>query len=234
MINSMAAVRQLVFEEKKLTMEELTKAMADNFEGHEEIRRLCLNADKYGNDSEHVDAVAGEMFTYLADEIEQYKSKFGNMTPGILPVTGNIAFGKEVGALPSGRLAWSPLADGLSPSAGTDTEGPTAVMKSVSKIPHSRFVQGTLLNMKVEPDLVETEKGKTQMMALLKSMCTLGIHHMQFNVVSREKLLHAQKHPEEHKGLLIRVAGYTAYFVELDKEVQDDIINRTTQKGLAM
>lgn len=233
LINSLAAVRQLVFEEKLMTMDELCAALADNFAGHETVRELCLKADKYGNDNPKVDDIASEMFTFLADEIEGYESKFGKMTPGILPVTGNIAFGKDVGALPSGRLAWKPLADGLSPSAGTDLEGPSAVMKSVSKIPHARFVQGTLLNMKVEPDLVATDNGKAQMMALLKSMCTLGIHHMQFNVISREKLLQAQKYPEEHRGLLIRVAGYTAYFVELDKDVQDDIISRTTQKGLA-
>lgn len=231
LINSMAAVRQLVFEEKTVAMGDLCDALADNFNGYEAIRELCVNADKYGNDNPKVDDIASEMFTFFADEIEQYSSKFGKMTPGILPVTGNIAFGKDVGALPSGRLAWKPLADGLSPSGGTDLEGPTSVMKSVSKIPHARFVQGTLLNMKVEPEFVATDNGKAQMIALLKSMCTLGIHHMQFNVISREKLLLAQKNPEEYRDLLIRVAGYTAYFVELDKEVQDDIIGRTTQKG---
>ncbi|QHI72155.1 glycyl radical protein [Aminipila terrae] len=232
LINSMAAVRQLIFEDKTVIMEVLCQALANNFEGYESVQELCLKVPKYGNDNPKVDDIAGEMFTFLADEIEGYSSKFGKMTPGILPVTGNIAFGKEVGALPSGRLAWKPLADGLSPSGGTDVEGPTAVLKSVSKIPHARFVQGTLLNLKVEPELVETDKGKAQVMALLKSMCTLGIHHVQFNVISREKLLLAQKYPEEYKGLLIRVAGYTAYFVELDKEVQDDIISRTTQKGI--
>lgn len=232
LINSMAAVRKLVFEDKAVKMEDLCQALADDFMGHDEIQKMCQDAPKYGNDDSGVDDIAGEMFTFLADEIEQYSNKFGKMTPGILPVTGNIAFGKEVGALPSGRNAWKPLADGLSPNGGTDFEGPTAVMKSVSKIPHARFVQGTLLNMKIEPEMLETDNGKAQMMALLKSMCTLGIHHMQFNVISRETLLKAQQNPDEYRGLLVRVAGYTAYFVELDKEVQDDIINRTTQNKM--
>jgi formate C-acetyltransferase len=151
------------------------------------------------------------------------------MTPGILPVSGNTPFGLEVGALPSGRPGWKPLADGVSPSGGTDIKGPTAVIKSVAGLPHARFVQGTLLNMKVEPDLFSSEFGISQMMALLKSLCSLGLYHVQFNVIDQAKLIAAQKHPEEYKGLLVRVAGYTAYFVELGKDVQDEIIARTVQ-----
>ena len=158
-----------------------------------------------------------------------YSSKFGKMTPGILPVSGNTPFGLEVGALPSGRMAWKPLADGVSPSGGTDIKGPTAVIKSVASLPHGRFVQGTLLNMKVEPDLFSSEFGVSQMMALLKSLCSLGVYHVQFNVIDQEKLIAAQRHPEDYKGLLVRVAGYTAYFVELGKDVQDEIIARTVQ-----
>ena len=176
--------------------------------------------------------IAGEMFTFIANEIESYRSKFGTMTPGILPVSGNTPFGLEVGALPSGRHAWKPLADGVSPNGGTDTEGPGAVLKSVSHLPHDRFVQGTLLNMKIEPEMLNSENGIMQMMALLKSMCSLGIFHVQFNVIDRETLLAAQERPEEYRGLLIRVAGYTAYFTELGKDVQDEIIARTEQESL--
>lgn len=229
LVNSLAAVRQLVYEDRSVTMEELIAALAANFEGYEHVRELCLAAPKYGNDDDRVDNLAAEIFTYIADEIEQYESKFGRMTPGILPVSGNTPFGLEVGALPSGRKAWKPLADGVSPSGGTDLGGPTAVLKSVSHLPHDRFTQGTLLNMKVEDDLLNSENGIRQMMALLKSMCSLGIFHVQFNVIDQAKLLAAQKNPEQYKGLLIRVAGYTAYFVELGKDVQDEIIARTMQ-----
>lgn len=232
MINSMAAIRNLVFEEKKVTMQQMVDALDADFEGYEFIQQLCKNAPKYGNDNEMVDDIAGEMFTFIADEIESYKSKFGTMTPGILPVSGNTPFGLEVGALPYGRNAWKPLADGVSPNGGTDTQGPGAVLKSVSKIPHDRFVQGTLLNMKIEPEMLDSENGIQQMMALLKSMCSLGVFHVQFNVINRETLLAAQKNPKEYRGLLVRVAGYTAYFTELGKDVQDEIIGRTQQHSI--
>lgn len=232
LINSMASVKQLVYDSKRISMEDMVHALDADFEGYDVIKKLCDDAPKYGNDNELTDEIAGEMFTFIADEIESYKSKFGTMTPGILPVSGNTPFGLEVGALPSGRHAWKPLADGVSPNGGTDTEGPGAVLKSVSHLPHDRFVQGTLLNMKIEPEMLNSENGIMQMMALLKSMCSLGIFHVQFNVIDRETLLAAQERPEEYRGLLIRVAGYTAYFTELGKDVQDEIIARTEQESL--
>lgn len=197
------AVKNLVYDEKKITMEQLVKALDDDFKGHEFIQQLCKDAPKYGNGDDSVDEIIGEMYTFIADEIERYKSKFGTMTPGILPVSGNTPFGLEVGALPYGRNAWKPLADGVSPNGGTDTQGPGAVLKSVSKIPHDRFVQGTLLNMKVEPEMLNSENGIQQ-----------------------------QKNPKDYRGLLVRVAGYTAYFTELGKDVQNEIIGRTEQKFL--
>ena len=234
LINSLAAVRHIIFETQQATMAELLDALEHNFAGYEELQKFCLEAPKYGNDDPRVDEIAGDMFTFIADEIEKYSSKFGRMTPGILPVSGNTPFGLEVGALPSGRRAWKPLADGVSPSGGTDCNGPGSVLKSVANIPHARFVQGTLLNMKVEPGMLATENGITQMMALLKSMCSLGVYHVQFNVIDQEKLLRAQKNPEEYRGLLVRVAGYTAFFVELGKDVQDEIIGRTIQHGISV
>ncbi len=229
LINSAAAVRHLVYETKQLSMEKLLEALDRDFEGHEDVLRLCAEAPKYGNDDARADDLAADLFTFIADEIESYQSKFGTMTPGILPVSGNTPFGLEVGALPSGRRAWKPLADGVSPNGGTDYNGPSAVLKSVANIPHDRFVQGTLLNMKIDPEMLQTENGITQLMALLKSLCSLGVYHVQFNVVDQAKLLEAQKNPESHKGLLVRVAGYTAFFVELGKDVQDEIIARTVQ-----
>ena len=137
-----------------------------------------------------------------------------------------------VGALPSGRKSGVPLSDGLSPMQGTDVNGPTAVLKSVARINHALFGSGTLLNMKLDPVLVTTERGKLAIMNLLKSMCDLGIYHIQLNVVSAQTLLDAQKCPEQHRNLMVRVAGYTAYFCELSKQVQDEIISRTTQRML--
>ncbi|MGW8193510.1 MAG: glycyl radical protein [Desulforhopalus sp.] len=234
LVNSMAAVKHIVFDTRQATMKELLEALEHDFVGYENIARLCAAAPKYGNDDPVVNRIAGDMFTFFADEIEKYHSKFGKMTPGILPVSGNTPFGLEVGALPSGKRQWKPLADGVSPAGGTDFNGPGSVLKSVASIPHDRFVQGTLLNMKVEPAMLAEENGILQMMALLKSMCSLGVYHVQFNVIDQEKLLLAQQHPDDYRGLLVRVAGYTAYFVELGKDVQDEIIGRTVQHGISV
>ncbi len=234
LINSIAAVKHVVFDMALVSMKRLLDALAADFKGFEDILEHCVSAPKYGNDDPLVDEIAGDIFTFFADEIEQYQSKFGKMTPGILPVSGNTPFGLEVGALPSGKKAWKPLADGVSPVGGTDVNGPGAVLKSVANIPHDRFVQGTLLNLKVEPAMLSEENGIIQMMALLKSMCSLGVYHVQFNVVDQKTLIEAQQNPEEHRGLLVRVAGYTAYFVELGKDVQDEIIGRTVHHGISV
>jgi len=230
LINSLAAVKYLIYDEKKLSMKQLIEALKNNYRGYDDILNMCINAPKYGNDNEYVDKIASDIFTFIADEIEKYSGKFGKMTPGILPVSGNTPFGLEVSALPSGRLQGKPLADGVSPSAGTDCLGPSAVLKSVSRLPHDRYVQGTLLNMKIEPDYLKNDNGINQMMALLKTLCSLGIYHVQFNVIDRETLLKAQKDPKNYKSLLVRVAGYTAYFVELGEDVQNEIIARTSFK----
>lgn len=228
LVNSVYAVKYLVYDKKILTMQQIVDAISNDFKGYEDIQKLCLEAPKYGNDDEDVNELTADLFTFIADLIESYDSKFGPMTSGILPVSGNTPFGLEVGALPSGRNAFTPLADGVSPSSGTDKEGMGAIIKSVSNIPHSRFSQGTLLNLKLDPVFNQDEHSTEALMGFLKSMCALGVFHVQFNVVDKDVLLDAQKHPENYKGLLIRVAGYTAYFVELGKEVQDDIIARTS------
>lgn len=232
-VNSLAAVRHLVYDEKKVSMAELCKALDANFEGYENIEKLCMEAPKYGNDDERADWIVGEVFTYIVDQFEKYDTKFGKMTTGMLPVSGNTPIGEWVGALPSGRKAWTPLTDGIGATGGTDTNGPTALLKSVSRIPHARFTQGTQLNMKMEPAILAGDEGMAHMVNLLKTLCTLDVYHAQFNVVDRETLLAAQKHPEQHKDLLIRVAGYTAFFVELGKEIQDEIIGRTWIKKQA-
>ena len=233
LINGLAAIRKLIYEDKKITWDELLDALDHDFEGHEEIRQLCLSAPKYGNDIPEVDELATEMFEFEAEEVGKYRGRRGPMTTGMLPVTAHIPCGLVVGALPSGRKAWAPLADGISPMQGTDTQGATAVLKSLSRIDHAKHVSGTLLNMKLDPSLVKDDRGKRSLMHLLKTMCDLGVYHIQFNVVYPEALRDAQKHPDKHRGLLVRVAGYSAYFVELDRAVQDEIIARTTQTSMA-
>lgn len=226
-INSVAAVKYLVYDEKKLTMEELCQALQANFEGYDDIYQMCMDAPKYGNDDERADFCVGEIYTYVADVFETYNTRFGKMTLGMLPVSGNTPIGKWVGALPSGHLATTPLTDGIGATGGTDVNGPTALLKSVSHIPHARFTQGTQLNMKLEPSILKGEAGLRNMMNMLKTQCTLDVYHSQFNVVDKEILLDAQAHPEKHRDLLIRVAGYTAFFVELGEETQNEIIART-------
>jgi len=226
-VNSLAAVKYLVYDEKKITMQQLCDALAANFEGYEDIHAMCLAAPKYGNDDERADFCVGEIFTNVIDQFEKYDTKFGKMTCGMLPVSGNTPIGQWVGALPSGRMAKTPLTDGIGATGGTDVNGPTALLKSVSHIPHARFTQGTQLNMKFEPEMLKGDDGIANGMNMLKTMSMLGVYHAQINVVDRDTLLDAQAHPAEHRDLLIRVAGYTAFFVELGKETQDEIIGRT-------
>ena len=226
-VNSLAAVKYLVYDEKKVTMDELVKALDADFKGYENIQEMCLAAPKYGNDDERADFCVGEVFTHVIDQFEKYDTKFGKMTTGMLPVSGNTPIGQWVGALPSGRNALTPLTDGIGATGGTDRNGPSALLKSVSRIPHARFTQGTQLNMKIEPSILQGDDGLRHGMNLLKTMSTLDVYHAQFNVVDRETLLDAQVHPEKHRDLLIRVAGYTAFFTELGRETQDEIIGRT-------
>jgi formate C-acetyltransferase len=233
LINSLAAIETLIYEDQKLRWDELLEALNKDFVGSEDIRQMCLSAPKWGNDITAVDEIATEMFQFLADEVRQYNGRHGRMICGILPVTAEVPFGRVVGALPSGRKAWTPLADGISPTGGTDANGPTAVLKSVSKIPHPIYTSGTLLNMKLDPILIDDERGKRNLMAFLKTLCDLGVYHVQFNIISTETLKAAQRDPEAYRDLLVRVSGYTAYFVELGKEIQDEIIGRTTQRSFS-
>lgn len=227
--DSLAAVKRLVFEEKVLTMDELCRALARNFEGMEEIRQMLINrAPKYGNDVDEVDNIALELTDFVAREVEKYRGYKGcKIINGLYPVSSHVPHGKVVGALPSGRRATEPLADGCSPFHGMDRKGPTAVIKSVCKINHEDHTAGTLLNMKLNPGLLKDENGLRNLASLIRTHCDLGGYHIQFNVVSSDTLRAAQKNPKEYRDLIVRVAGYSAYFVDLCKEIQDDIINRT-------
>ncbi|MFC2017606.1 pyruvate formate lyase family protein, partial [Chloroflexota bacterium] len=232
--NSLAAVKKLIYEDKKLTWDELLEALDNDFEGYEQIQEMCLAAPKYGNDIPEVDEIATEITRFAAEEVRKYRGLHGGrrsvMSGG---AAIHLIYGAHAGALPSGRKAWVPLADGISPMQGTDRKGPTAVLKSISKCCLDLYTRGSLINMKFDPSLFNDERGIGDFMSLIKSWHDLGLYHIQFNVVSPEILREAQKHPEKYRGLLVRVSGYSAYFVELDRGIQEDIISRTTQETMA-
>ena len=227
--DSLSAIKKLVFDEKKVSIRELVDALDDDFEGKETLRQtLIRKAPKWGNDDDFVDTLASEVSRIFCDEVSRYRNTRGGVyRPGVYSVSANVPLGLHVGALPNGRKSRTPLADGVAPAHGCDWEGPTAIVKSVAKLDHEKITNGTILNMKFMPKLLQTDSGKRALANLIQTYFALGGWHIQFNVVSAEMLKEAQKEPEKHKGLIIRVAGYSAFFVELDRAVQDDIIDRT-------
>ncbi len=231
--DSLTAVKKLVFEDKALTMEQLKKAIDANFEGPEgeAIRQMLLNrAPKYGNDVDYADLLARESAMIYCKEVDKYHNpRGGQFQPGLYPASANVPMGAAVMATPDGRKAHTPLADGVSPSGGLDQSGPTASALSVAKLDHAEASNGTLLNMKFHPNAVKDERGLENLIAVTETLFTHGGSHVQYNVVSKETLLDAQKNPEEYRGLVVRVAGYSAFFTALDSRIQNDIIARTEQ-----
>jgi formate C-acetyltransferase len=227
--DALAAIKKNVFEDKQVSMAELLKAMADNWEGQELIRQLMLNAPKYGNDEDYVDEIAAEVHHRTAEVMLKSKNRFGYPCRGDgSGISATYAAGAVLGATPDGRRAGDPLADAtLSPVFGMDRKGPTAVLKSASKISTAKS-HNHLLNQKFLPSALKGEM-KARFTSYLRAWGDLGISQIQFNVVDRETLIDAQKNPEKHAGLLVRVAGYSAYFVDLSKGLQDSIIARTEQ-----
>lgn len=227
--DSLAAVKRLVYDSRALTLEELIETLKTDFQGREDLRQMLIHrAPKYGNDEEEVDRFAREFTDLAADLAGSYTGYTGcPIINGLYPVSSHVPHGKVVGALPSGRRAWTPLGDGCSPFHGYDTLGPTAVIKSVTRIDHARHTAGTLLNMKLSPDLLQDDRDLDNWAALIRGLFELGGYHIQFNVVSAATLRAAQKDPDKHRGLMVRVAGYSAYFADLCREIQDDIIDRT-------
>ncbi len=192
------------------------------------IRRLLQNAGSFGNDIDEIDHMARRCGKIYASEVEKYfNPRGGQFQAGIYPVSANVLFGKDVEALPDGRLAHTPLADGVSPRQGLDVSGPTAAANSVAKLDHVQASNGTLYNQKFNPKSVSGDTGLKNFASIVRSYFDHKGMHVQFNVVDRQKLIDAQEHPEDNRDLLVRVAGYSAHFVTLAKEVQDDIINRT-------
>jgi pyruvate formate-lyase/glycerol dehydratase family glycyl radical enzyme len=226
--DSLTALRYNVFDRKSLTMAEILDALKDDFEGKEILRQRLLNkTPKYGNDDDYADAVMTSIFEIYYDAVNgRPNTRGGSYRINLLPTTVHVYFGRVTGATPDGRKAGEPLSEGVSPVQGSDRHGPTAVIKSVSKMDHLR-TGGTLLNQKFTPQLLSTEAGVRKLAHLVRTYFKLDGHHVQFNVVSAETLRDAQKHPEKHRDLIVRVAGYSDYFVDLGPELQEEIIRRT-------
>ncbi len=279
--DSLWAIKKLVFEQKKYTLEQFRDALAHNFGepytdatvkqlvlkiavalteqgktlSEKEIADICktvkenktdaqnkelysrLRSDidalsKFGNDDEEIDYFAREAAYYYTKPLEKFKNPRGGMyQAGLYPVSANVPLGAQTGATPDGRLSGTPVADGVSPAAGRDKNGPTASCNSVSKLDHYIASNGTLFNMKFHPSALKGKSGLESFVALVCGYFEQKGSHVQFNVVSRETLLEAQKHPEQYKSLVVRVAGYSALFTTLSRSLQDDIISRTEQKG---
>lgn len=219
-----------MFEEKWFTVRELLGALCRNYEGQDMLRlRLLNHAPKYGNDDDRVDSLAQKWADRYSELVVRYSTVRGGIyQPGFYTVSAHVPMGANVGATPDGRHAGEPLADGgLSPSAGRDRRGPTAVLRSVSKINLELASNGTLLNMKFLPAVFDGKRALEKFVTLLRGFCELTIPHVQFNVVSGATLRDAQLNPEDYRHLVVRVAGYSAYFTELDRDLQDEIIRRT-------
>ena len=226
--DSLAAIKKLVFDEQSITMDQLLEALDGNFEGHEDIRKMCLEAPKFGNDDDDADEQVSWVTHVVAEEITKYKTAYGGRhLPGLTPMYGYVPAGLPVGALPSGRPAGQPLSDALSPTVGSDVKGPTAVLKSVGKVNNAEVSQGQTLNMKVDPSAFEQEDGFKKLADLIRVFVDQKVDHVQINVVSADTLKAAQEEPAKHKDLVVKVAGYNARFIDLYRELQDSIIART-------
>jgi len=226
--DSLSAIKKVVFEDKKITMDRLIDALDKNFEGEEEILYMLKNAPKFGNDDEYVDSIMCELFDHASSVVAKYESLPGGVANlAALTVTANLPLGLVVGALPDGRRAGEPLADGgVSPCQGRNVSGPTATLRSVAKIDHTKVTGGSVLNMRFNPDALKDETKIRKFASLIRTFFETGGPFVQFNVVSTDTLRDAQKHPEKYRDLLVRVSTYSAYFVELSPELQEDIIAR--------
>lgn len=240
MADCLAAIKKLVYGEKKITRQELWNAILDDFSSPENKKiqeMLIREAPKYGNDDDYVDQLIVEAYDSYIEEIEKYPNTRYNRGPiggiryaGTSSISANVGQGMSTMATPDGRNAFEPLAEGCSPAHNSDKNGPTAVFKSVSKLRTNKITGGVLLNQKMTPQMLSTEENRQKLELLIKTFFNrLHGYHVQYNIVSKETLIDAQKHPENHKDLIVRVAGYSAFFNVLSKKTQDDIIGRTEQ-----
>ncbi|HOL17375.1 MAG TPA: glycyl radical protein, partial [Bacillota bacterium] len=226
--DSLAAIKYHLYEQRRFTWDQLLEALRDNFDGAEEMRQFLINkTPRYGNDDDFADELMQEVFGLFYKAVNGRKTVRGGVYRiNMLPTTCHVYFGSVIGAMPDGRKAGLPLSEGISPVQGADRKGPTAVIKSAAKMKHL-LTGGTLLNLKFTPKLLEGEKGLNSLVALIRAYFELDGHHVQFNVVNKETLIDAQKHPERYRDLIVRVAGYSDYFNNLNEQLQNEIIART-------
>ena len=224
----LTALRYHVYDKKTIAMETMEKALANDFKGFEELQyQLVYHTPKYGNDDDYADEQEVQVFDMYYDVLSGHKSPRGaDYRVNMLPTTCHVYFGKVTGATPDGRNAWKVLSEGISPVQGADTNGPTAVIRSAAKIDHIK-TGGTLLNQKFTPSLLSTEEGCNNLVHLIRAYFRMDGHHIQFNVVDADTLREAQKHPEDYRDLIVRVAGYSDYFNDLGEDLQNEIICRT-------
>ncbi|MDR3560753.1 MAG: glycyl radical protein [Negativicutes bacterium] len=231
--NSLAMIKKLVFEERKYTLQEICQALDADWEGYQQLRQAALACPKYGNDLDDVDSIAVEISEFYYKEIKSYKDYFGSpFNSAFMGISNYIPAGSAIGATPDGRTAGSPLTEGVSPHAGTDLTSPTAAMRSVARINHDVHSGGTLLNIKLAPELLKSARNLKNLAALIRAYFALGAFHVQFNVIDSKTLRKAQERPEDYRDLLVRVAGYSTQFVNLSRDVQDAIIERTTYETM--
>lgn len=228
MADSLAAIKKMVYDEEKVSLDELIAALRANFQDYQRLRQLLLNrAPKWGNGDDYVDTLAHDVVEMFADELERHCNEEGvPYAANMIPTTTHIWFGDLTGATPDGRLAKTHQSEGISPVQGMDRNGPTAVVRSMARLDHERCC-GTLLNMKFHPSALSGQEGLRKFAHLVRTYFKLGGHHMQFNVLSADTLRAAQQCPEEYQHVVVRVAGYSDYFVRLSRELQDEIISRT-------
>jgi len=228
----LTSIRFNIYDRKRFTWGELLTALQNNFEGAEQMQYdIIYNTPKYGNDDDYADAQAVSVFEFFHDAVSGKPTPRGGIHRiNMLPTTSHVYFGNVTGATPDGRKAWVPLSEGISPFQGVDRQGPTAVIKSASKIDHLR-TGGTLLNQKFSPEFFEDEGSYQKLTALIRSYFSLDGHHIQFNVVNADTLREAQKHPELYRDLIVRVAGYSDYFNDLGEDLQNEIIRRTEHQS---
>ena len=229
-VDSLAAIKKVVFEDKRVTMEELIEALNNNFEGYEKIRQLMINAPSYGNDDDYADSIAKKLVLEALKFTKKYSKELGvNLDLRYVPFTSHVPFGKVVSATPNGRYAFTPLSDGSSASHGADINGPTSVLLSNFKSKNYGYKEraARLLNIKLSPSCVEGEEGTEKLVSFIQTWCDLKLWHLQFNIINKQTLIEAKENPQDYSNLLVRIAGYSAYFVELSEDLQNDLIERT-------
>ena len=226
--NSLAAVKKLVFEDKVCDMATMAKALQADWVGYEDLREQAKAAPKYGNDDDYVDSIAQKLANHFYHEIHQYKDIFGSpFLTAFMGISNYIPMGRVLGATPDGRKGGEPSSEGVSPFVGTDASTPLAALRSTAKLTQEVHSGGTLLNLRLNPELVATKRGQANLGAMIQTLFSLGAFHVQFNCISSDTLRDAQAHPENYRDLLVRVAGYSTQFVNLSKSMQDAIIART-------